>query len=227
MPLSIAIDGPAAAGKTTVAEDLAQALGYLYFDTGLMYRAATLCSLREGIDISDEAKIIETLEAIEVDVRAADQDETGTPHIYLGDEDVSDQLRTPQVDEYVSQIAAYPQVRDLLTEKQRKIGARGNIVMVGRDIGTVVLPDADLKIYMDATVEARAHRRFAEFKAQGKQITYEDILQVTKQRDQIDSQRDVAPLKPADDAIIIDTTNMEKDEVLQHILGIVRERQKS
>ncbi len=227
MPSSIAIDGPAAAGKTTVAQDLAQQLGYLYFDTGLMYRAATLCALKNGVDVSDEQRIVQAIQVKEIDVRQDDMRQGVMPAIYLDGVDVTSELRTPEVDGNVSQVAAYLGVRQILTEKQRIIGQRGQIVMVGRDIGTVVMPDADLKIYMDATVEARAKRRFSQFEAQGKNITYDEILAVTKQRDLIDSKRAVAPLRPADDAITIDTTGMEKEEVLARILSIIYPEQPS
>lgn len=224
MPSSIAIDGPAAAGKTTIAKELAEKLGYIYFDTGLMYRAATYCAFQENVNLDDEADILAALAKLEMDVQQNTDEPGNAPRIVLGGKDVTSQLRTPQVDEHVSQISAYPGVRRILTEKQREIGQRGQIVMVGRDIGTVVMPDADLKIYMDASVEARAKRRFVEFEKQGKEIAYEDILATTKQRDLIDSERAIAPLKAAEDAIVIDTTEMDKDEVLHLILDIVRQQ---
>lgn len=215
----IAIDGPAASGKSTLARRLADELGYLYFDTGVMYRAVTLEALERGDEIDDEAAISELAERIDIDVEPAPGD--GLPYRVLVDgEDVTHRLRTPQVDANVSQVSAYRQVRRAMSDRQREIGSRGQVVMVGRDIGTVVLPDADLKIYLEASVEARARRRHLEILAKGGAARYESILESMKARDAFDTSREVAPLKVADDAVILDTTNLTVEQTLKQALAL-------
>ncbi|HEC24012.1 MAG TPA: (d)CMP kinase [Chloroflexi bacterium] len=223
-PSLIAIDGPAAAGKTTLAHQVAERLGYLYFDTGVMYRAVTLAALERGIDISDEAAISALAEQVEIDVRPPTVDDGRTSTVYLDGEDVTNRLFSAAVDASVSAVSAYPGVRAAMTRQQRRIGERGQVVMVGRDIGTVVFPDADLKIYLDASVETRARRRWQDYQAKGQDGSYEDILASMRQRDRIDSQREIAPLRPARDAIVIDTTNMDAGAVLEYVLKIVESR---
>ncbi|MCW5876124.1 MAG: (d)CMP kinase [Anaerolineales bacterium] len=222
--LSIAIDGPAASGKSTLAEALAEKLGYLYFDTGAMYRAVTLAALRRGTSLSDHAALAKLAREAEIDLRPASRNDGRLSDVFLEGEDVTWDIRTKEVDVNVSDVSAVPEVRAALTEQQRRIGLRGGVVMAGRDIGTVVLPGADLKIYLDASPEERARRRHSELVAQGKNPEYEKVLAALVERDKIDSSRAVAPLKPADDAIILKTDGMEREEVLEHTLGLVAER---
>ena len=217
----IAIDGPAASGKSTLARRLAETLGYLYFDTGLMYRAVTRAALDQGIPPEDETAVGRLAEEMEIDVVAAPADDP--PYrVLVGGQDVTRSLRARQVDANVSQVSAYQQVRQAMTARQREIGQRRQVVMVGRDIGTVVLPDADLKIYLEASAEARARRRFLEVQAKGESTDYEAILRSMRARDAYDSTRSIAPLKPADDAVVLDTTDLSIDETYERTLALVR-----
>ncbi len=223
-PSIIAIDGPAASGKTTLARQLADALGYLYFDTGLMYRAVTLAALERSIPIQDEAAVSALAESLLIDVRRSGLTERYPSTLYLNGRDVTAKLRSAQIDANVSAVSANPGVRAEMTWQQRRIGERGNVVMVGRDIGTVVFPRADLKVYLDASVEERARRRWQDYKDDGGLNTYEDILSAMRRRDSIDSQREVAPLRAAEDAVILDTTGMSPEDVLARVLGLVHLR---
>jgi cytidylate kinase len=217
-PSTIAIDGPAASGKSTLAQRLAAELDYLYFDTGVMYRAVTLAALRRDVSIGDEPAVSALAEKISIDVRQPSKDDGRQYDVLLDEEDVTWAIRNPEVDANVSQVSAYAGVRRAMTDRQRKIGRRGDVVMVGRDIGTVVLPDADLKIYLDASVEARAERRYKECKARGDQVSQQEILESMQERDRIDSSRRLAPLRRADDAVMIDSTAMDPGQVLQAAL---------
>lgn len=223
-PETIAIDGPAAAGKSTVGELLAKDLNYLYFDTGVMYRAVTLIALQRGIEIADEEQVSKLAEQLHINVCQPTIEDGRQYTVYVDGQDVTWELRQPEVDSNVSPVSAYPDVRAALTEQQRRIGQRGQVVMVGRDIGTVVLPDASLKIYLDATVEERARRRYMENLQRGQECTYEDVLRDMRRRDKIDSERDAAPLRPADDAVIIDTTDLTVAQVIRLIKRLLRER---
>jgi len=223
-PDTIAIDGPAAAGKSTIGELLAKDLDYLYFDTGVMYRAVTLAALQRGVDIEDEEKVGRLAEEVRINVCQPTIEDGRQYTVYVDDQDVTWDLRRPEVDSNVSPVSAYPAVRAALTEQQRRIGQRGKVVMVGRDIGTVVLPDAPLKIYIDATVEARARRRYLENLQRGQVCKYKDILRDMRRRDRIDSERDAAPLRPAADAVIIDTTNLDVAQVMLLVRQLVEER---
>lgn len=216
-PSTIAIDGPAASGKSTIGELLAQRLSYLYLDTGAMYRAVTWVALEQGIDIADEQAITALAERVEINITRPTVDDGRQYTVYADGQDVTWQIRRPEVDANVSPVSAYPGVRQALTEQQRRIGRRGRIVMMGRDIGTVVLPKADLKIYLEATVEERAHRRHREILDRGEESDYGEVLASMRRRDEIDSQREAAPLRPADDAIIIDTTDLSIAEVLDKV----------
>jgi cytidylate kinase len=220
-PRIIAIDGPAASGKTTLALELAHRLNYLYFDTGIMYRAVTVAVLRRKIDALDEASVVHISETVEIDIAPPRAAEDYNSTVFLDGEDVTLELRTPLVDAYVSIVSAYAGVRDAMTRQQRRIGERGQVVMVGRDIGTVVLPEADLKVYLDANLEERAHRRWVEEQQQGQSQSLEDTLEAMRKRDEVDRHRSVAPLRPAEDAIILDTTKLGGQDVLQRILEIV------
>ena len=221
LPKVIAIDGPAASGKTTVGTRLASELGYLCLDTGVMYRAVTLAALQSGIRICDEVHITELAESIQIDFKPASVEDGRAFDVLVDGKDVTWDIRLPEVNQYVSPVSAYAGVRAAMTLQQRRIGEQGNIVMLGRDIGTVVLPDADMKIYLDASVEERARRRYLEEINRGNQVTFEDILESLKRRDQIDSTRDIAPLKVADDAVVIDTENLCIEEVVQKIKEVL------
>lgn len=221
VPKIIAIDGPAASGKSTVAEKLAKALDYLYFDTGVMYRAVTLIALRVLDSVQDEAEVANLARRIRIDVFAPSIPDGRLYDVVVDGEDVTWAIRQPAVDRNVSQVSAYPAVREAMTEQQRRIGQRGSVVMVGRDIGTVVFPEAELKIFLDASVEVRARRRYEENLSRGQESIYEDILEAMKQRDRMDSSRAIAPLRPAEDAVILNTDGLEICEVIQRVKRLI------
>jgi cytidylate kinase len=222
-PVTIAIDGPAASGKSTIAKLLADQIGYLYFDTGVLYRAVTWVALQRGVNLENGNLISSIAETVKIDVLPASQDDGRDSDILADGEDITWKIRQPDVDANVSVVAANPGVRAALTAQQRRIGQRGPVVMVGRDIGTVVLPDADLKVYLDATVEERARRRYNESLARGDTGSFESVLEMMKKRDQIDSTRDVAPLCAAEDAIVIDSDHLNIDQVLEKTKAIFDE----
>jgi cytidylate kinase len=217
LPKIIAIDGPAASGKSTIAEKLAEQLNYLYFDTGVMYRAVTLVALEEYGSVDDEAAVTALAEEIQIDVRSPSVADGRKYDVLIDHRDITWQLRSPDVNANVSQVSTYSGVRRAMTDQQRRIGSRESVVMVGRDIGTVVFPDAKIKIYLDASLEERAHRRYDEEMQRGEKVDYEKILDSLKRRDKIDSTRIIAPLKPADDANIIETDGMSIEEVFQKV----------
>lgn len=221
-PSIIAIDGPAASGKSTIGLRLAKALGYLFFDTGVMYRAVTWLALERGIDVHDEAAVTALAENQKIDVAPASKPDGRACDVLVNEQDITWETRTRQVDENVSIVSAYPGVRRALSQQQRRIGQRGEIVMVGRDIGTVVLPDADLKIYLDATAEERAKRRYDEIVGRGGKPDYEQILKRVVERDRIDSTRDVAPLRAAEDAVIVNSNELSADQVFEQVLALVK-----
>jgi cytidylate kinase len=216
-PSIIAIDGPAASGKSTLGRRLADALGYLFFDTGVMYRAVTWLALQGAMDVQNEAAITALAENTQIEVLPASKPDGRVCDVIVEGKDITWAIRDPEVDANVSTVAAYRDVRRALTEQQRRIGLRGKVVMVGRDIGTVVLPEADLKIYLDASVYERAHRRYNENKARGSGFDYDDILDKVNLRDQIDSTREVAPLRAAQDAVVIDSDKLSADEVFEQV----------
>lgn len=223
-PSTIAIDGPVASGKSTISELLARRLGYLYLDTGAMYRAVTWAALERGISIGDEVAVTALAEQLRIDITPPTVDD-GRQYTVLADGvDVTWAIRTPQVDANVSPVSAYPGVRRALVAQQRRVAAGGRVVMVGRDIGTVVLPDADLKIYLDASVEERARRRWRELRARGEEADYEGVLASMRRRDEIDSHRAVSPLRVAEDAVVVDTTDLSIEEVLAEVERLVEER---
>jgi cytidylate kinase len=207
-PSTIALDGPAASGKTTVGERLAAKFGYLLFDTGVMYRAVTLIALRRGVPIEDEEAITALAREIEIDVRPPEPGSERLYTIWADGEDVTFEIRDPAVDANVSPVSAYRGVREELTRQQRRIGTRGHVVMVGRDIGTVVLPDADLKSYSEL---------------RGERPTLDEILAGLVQRDEIDSNREYAPLCAAPDALVIDTTELSVAQVVDRIEAVIEE----
>jgi cytidylate kinase len=221
IPEIITIDGPAASGKSTLGHKLAQALGYLYFDTGVMYRAITWLALKQGLDIGDEAVITALAERVQIDVLPPSVEDGRAYTVVVDGQDVTWDLRRPDVEANVSPVSAYPGVRQALSIQQRRIGKRGRVVMVGRDIGTVILPNADLKIYLDASVEERARRRYEELRGRGESADYDNILQAMRRRDQIDSQRKVAPLRPAEDAVILCSDGFDADQVLERAKSLV------
>ncbi len=222
IPNIIAIDGPAASGKSTLGKRLADALGYLFFDTGVMYRAVTWAALQRGIPIEDEAGVTRLAETAQIDVRPPSRQDGRACDVLVDGVDCTWETRRPEVDANVSPVSAYAGVRRALAAQQRRIGLRGRVVMVGRDIGTVVLPEADLKIYLDASPEERARRRYREILGRGEQADYEDILAGVRRRDQIDSTRAVAPLRPAEDAVILDSDRLDADEVFARVEALCR-----
>ncbi|NWG05342.1 MAG: (d)CMP kinase [Chloroflexi bacterium] len=220
LPSIIAIDGPAASGKSTLGLSIANALGYLFFDTGVMYRAITWLALNRDIDIHDESAVTLLAENVQIDVAPASKSDGRACDVLIEGRDITWETRLPEVDANVSVISAYAGVRAALTRQQRRIGQRGRVVMVGRDIGTVVLPEADLKIYLDATAEERARRRYNEIVTRGGTAEYKDILAKVIERDRIDSTRDVAPLKAAKDAVVLDSNNINAEEVFRRVMAL-------
>ncbi len=218
---TIAIDGPVASGKSTVGQKLAQRLGYLYFDTGVMYRAVTWVAIKRGVPIEDEPAVTGLAASIQIEVTPPSVADGRQYDVWVDGTDVTWDIRRPEVEKAVSPVSAYVGVRKALTAQQRAIGLKGRVVMVGRDIGTVVLPDANLKVYLDASAEERARRRHQELLARGRDCNYDDILASTLRRDQIDSTRAAAPLRPADDATILLTDDLDADGVVQAILRLL------
>ena len=219
---TIAIDGPASSGKSTLGKKLARKLGFLYFDSGVMYRAVTCRALHRGLNVFDESRVTELAETLQIDVRPASVPDGRDNDLLADGFDISWQIRTPEVDAQVSTVAAYPGVRRALNTHLRKIGGRGEIVMVGRDIGTVVLPDADLKIFLVASPEERAARRFREREQRGETADYAEILASIRNRDALDSSRQTAPLKPAPDAHMVNSDGLSIPEVLDRVLALIR-----
>lgn len=219
LPRTIAIDGPAASGKSVLAEHLAAALGYFYFDTGLMYRAVTNETLQRGIPVQNETAVTALAEALEINVLPAA--DGSLCKVIVDGRDVSSELSRPEVDRNVSTVSAYAVVRHVMAEQQRRIAQRGNIIMAGRDIGTVVLPDADCKIFLTASVDARARRRTQDRLARGQHVTFEQMREELIRRDGVDSSRSVAPLRPADDAVHLDNSDMTIDETMARVLAVL------
>lgn len=224
LPDVIAIDGEAASGKSTIGRLLADHLGYLYFDTGVMYRAVTWVALQRGLDLADQSAVTALAKALTIRVVPPTQEDGRQYTVYADDQDVTWAIRQPEVDAAVSVVAAYPGVRQALTPQQRAVAENQHVVMVGRDIGTVVMPDAPLKIYMRASVEERARRRHRERQSRGETISFAEVLESMRQRDQTDSQRQYAPLQAAPDAFVIDTDDLSIEEVLATILAVLAQR---
>lgn len=212
--ITIAIDGFSSCGKSTMAKDLAKRIGYIYVDTGAMYRSVTLFALRNGLFNEDESVNIDELEKRmdEISISFKFNEQTCKPDTYLNGELVEDEIRSMEVSNHVSPIAAIPFVRTAMVAQQQKMGLDKGIVMDGRDIGTVVFPDAELKIFVTASAEVRAQRRFDELKGKGMEANYEEILKNVQERDYIDSHREVSPLKQAEDAIVLDNSYMTIEE---------------
>lgn len=219
--ISVAIDGPSGAGKSSLAKRLAADLGYVYVDTGAMYRTIGLYAVRQGADLHDAAAVAALLPQIRLDIRLVD----GSQHVYLNGEDVSEAIRAEEIGMAASAVSAHPPVRAFLLETQRGLAANQNVLMDGRDIGTVVLPNATVKIFLTASPEARAQRRCKELQEKGQAAEYETVLADIRQRDYQDTHREVAPLKQAEDAILVDTSDIDFDQscavlkrtILEHI----------
>lgn len=217
MSINIAVDGPAGAGKSSIARAVAEEIGYIYVDTGALYRSIALYALENKLD---NDSLIKSLDKINIRLEFIDK----CQHVILNDNDVSDKIRTPEVSMGASRVSAIPKVREFLFELQKKIAEENNIIMDGRDIGTVVLPNADLKVFLTASAEERASRRFKEMTDSS--ITYEQVLEDIKQRDYNDMNREIAPLKQAEDAVLLDTTGMTIDEVKQKLKAMISETEK-
>ncbi len=218
--ISIALDGPAGAGKSTVAKGVAKELGFIYVDTGALYRTVGLKFLREGYDTELNCDIDAVLKTIAVDIKFI----AGTQHVFLNGEDVSEAIRTPEASMMASAVSAKPPVRAFLLEMQRKLARENNVLMDGRDIGTVVLPNATLKFFVTASVEERANRRYKELKEKGMDVNYDDIYKDIETRDYNDSHREIAPLKPAEDSVMFDTTGNTLEESIEQLLAMIKER---
>ena len=222
IPNIIAIDGPAASGKSTLGRRLADSLGYLFFDTGVMYRAVTWGALQRGLEINDEAAVTNLAETARIDIRPPTREDGRACDVLLDGVDITWETRRSDVEANVSPVSAYRGVRQALAAQQRRIGLRGRVIMVGRDIGTVVLPEADLKIYLDASAEERARRRYQEILQRGGQADYGQVLDGVRKRDEIDSTRAVSPLCAAKDAIILDSDKLNADEVFAKVEVLCR-----
>jgi len=217
---AIAVDGPAGSGKSTVAKAVARKLGIVYVDTGAMYRTVALHCIQEGISLADEAAVVASLDGLNMRI----QPDTDGQKIFLNEEDVTAKIRTAEIGRGASDVGAYQKVRERMVEIQQEMAKELSVIMDGRDIGTVVLPDAEVKIYLDAGVEERARRRVGELEAKGETADFEEIKKMIIQRDYNDMNREHSPLKKADDAISLDSTGMSIEEVQQAILSIVQER---
>lgn len=217
--INIAIDGPGGAGKSTIARAVAAELGFIYVDTGALYRAVGLNALRHGIDTRNIDGIVKMLDVTDVSLAFVD----GEQRVILNGEDVSTDIRLPEASMAASNVSAIPAVRQFLFDLQRKIAEENNCLMDGRDIGSVVLPNADLKLFMTASAETRARRRFDELKAKGESIKFEKVLADLNQRDYQDSHREIAPLKQADDAVLFDTSDLSFDEVKDKLITMIKE----
>lgn len=218
--ISVAIDGPSGAGKSSLAKRLAKDLGYVYVDTGAMYRSIGLYAVRAGVDPKDEAAVTALLPQIKLAIRLVD----GAQHIYLNGEDVSDAIRAENIGMAASAVSAHPPVRAFLLDTQRGLAADQNILMDGRDIGTVVLPNAQVKIFLTASPEARAARRAAELAAKGQPADYETVLADIRRRDDQDTHRAAAPLRQAEDAVLADTSELDFEQSFQLLRSIIREK---
>ena len=218
--INVAIDGPAGAGKSTVARAAAKALGYIYVDTGALYRAVGLNALRAGIPTDDADAVTATLDSIRVELKF----ENGEQLVLLNGENVSSEIRTPDASMAASNVSAIPAVRAFLFDLQRNIAAENDCIMDGRDIGTVVLPDAQVKIFLTASPEIRAKRRYDELIEKGQQVDFRDVLDDLIKRDYNDSHREVAPLRPADDGVIVDTSELTLEESINKVIEVIGEK---
>ena len=218
--IAVAIDGPAGAGKSTLARAAAKRLSYIYVDTGALYRSIALNAVRNNVEISNSGEIEKMLEKTKIELKFINDEQ----RVFLNGEDVSDKIRTSEISMAASAISALPAVRSFLLELQRELARKNNVIMDGRDIGTVVLPNAQVKIFLTASPECRAKRRYDEYIAKGKQENYEEILESIKQRDYNDSHRAIAPLKAADDAVLVDTSDDTPQQSVERIVKIIEEK---
>jgi cytidylate kinase len=216
--LIIAIDGPSGAGKSTLAKRLAKELRFVYLDTGAMYRALALKALRQGVDLADDTCLAELIAGTEIDL----QETHGRLAVLLDGEDVADQIRTPEVSQLASKVSALGVVRARMLELQRAMGKQGSVVAEGRDIGTVIFPEAEVKVFLDASVCERAQRRYDELKAAGRKVDLDETRREIEERDKRDSERDLAPLRKADDAMLIDSSSVDADEVAAIVLARIQ-----
>lgn len=218
--IAIAIDGPAGAGKSTIARAVAAQLQFIYVDTGALYRTIGLAVYRKGLSGDDAAQIQAILPSVSVSLAYID----GAQHVFLCKEDVTEQIRTPEVARYASKVSAVPAVRSFLLDLQRDFAARYSVVMDGRDIGTVILPNAQVKLFLTASPEKRAERRHLELIQKGQTVSFEQVLREQIERDAQDMQRQVAPLRQAEDAVLVDTDSLSLEQSLQAVLAIIREK---
>jgi cytidylate kinase len=218
--IQIAIDGPSGAGKSSVAKAVAARLGIVYVDTGALYRTVGYYVRSQGVAREDIDGIVNCLPKIKIEVRY----ENGAQHVYLNGEDLGDKIRTPEMSMYASAVSAIPAVRAFLLDTQKDIARKNSVIMDGRDIGTVILPDADLKVFLTASPECRARRRYDELVAKGQDVRYEDVLREMNERDHADSTRAVAPAVAAPDAVVFDNSWMEAHETIEGLLKIVHEK---
>ena len=220
MSVNVAIDGPAGAGKSTLARRAAKEMGFIYVDTGALYRTVGLYSIRKGFDTKDAEKVISTLGDIKITLGFKD----GEQRVYLNGEDVSEDIRTPEASMGASNVSAIPKVREFLFDLQKNIAKENDCLMDGRDIGTVVLPDAQVKIFLTASPETRAMRRYKELVEKGSDVKYEDVLDDLIKRDYQDTHREIAPLKQADDAVLVDTSDLTFEGSLEAIKAVIKEK---
>lgn len=220
--IHIAIDGPAGAGKSTVAKALAKKLNIIYVDTGALYRTIGYSAFANGVSKEDKDGIISLLNDISIELGY----DNGVQRVFLNGEDLGDRIRLPEISMYASAVSAIPEVRAFLLDTQRSIARRNSVVMDGRDIGTVILPDADVKIFLTASPEERARRRYDELVAKGKQVTFEEVRDDMLARDKNDSTRDVAPAIPAEDAVILDNTGYTLEESVDAVIEIIRSKER-
>lgn len=221
MSFAIAIDGPAGAGKSTIAKRVAEELNFMYVDTGALYRAVALCAIQKNIEPDDSQRVSEMLSEIKVQLAFNYRFEKV---VLLDGRDVSSRIRTPEVSMAASKISALPQVRAYLLDLQRDIAKENNVIMDGRDIGTVVLPDAKVKIFLTASPEVRAERRYKELSEKGANVSFDEVLRDVNERDYNDSHRKTAPLKPAEDSVFVDTTDLDFEQSVEKIISIIKER---
>ncbi len=220
--INVAIDGPAGAGKSSIARAVSEKLGYIYVDTGALYRSVAYYAIKHGVKTNNSDKVTGLLKTLQIKLEFHD----GQQRVFADGEDVTDKIRTPEVSMGASEVSAIPEVRSFLFDLQKKIADENNIIMDGRDIGTVVLPHAQLKIFLTASAEERARRRFAELTAKDSDITYDQILSDIIKRDENDMNRAVSPLKQADDSVLVDSTNMTIQEVIDCIEEMIKDKEK-
>lgn len=218
--INVAIDGPAGAGKSTIAKAAAKELGFIYVDTGALYRTVALNAIQKGADVKNENEVKASLEGVKIELKH----ENDTQKVYLNGEDVSSKIRTPEISMGASDVSKYPYVREFLLSLQRNIAKSNNVIMDGRDIATVVLPNADVKIFLFASPEKRAERRYKELIEKGENVTFDEVLDDVNKRDYQDSHREIAPLKPCNESVMADTSEMSLEESVKYIMDIIKEK---